>query len=163
MAVTAQEKELTRAQPVQKSVSRTLMNLSGRTLIYAILILRHLFHRAGCGWFPHPSSRAETFNSRPPGSRRISSIITVISIGDRPVPLVHQQLYCHLSWSYRFQLCGLHLRQTLPAGCPVRLHAQDADDPGRGSDPQLPDPQRGPLFGGNNIWGKGIGYGLYWD
>jgi ABC-type glycerol-3-phosphate transport system permease component len=67
MAVTAQEKELTRAQPVQKSVSRTLMNLSGRTLVYAILILGAiLFIAPGCGWSPLSfQPRGDIFNWPP--------------------------------------------------------------------------------------------------
>ena len=67
MAVTAQEKELTRAQPVQKSVSRTLMNLSGRTLIYAILILGAIPFIAPWLWMVSASfqPRATLFNWPP--------------------------------------------------------------------------------------------------
>jgi multiple sugar transport system permease protein len=67
VAVTAQEKELTRAQPVQKPVSKTLLNLSGRTLVYAVLILGAILFMAPWLWMVSASfqPRGDIFNWPP--------------------------------------------------------------------------------------------------
>ena len=67
MAVTAQEKELTQAKDIQKSGTKGLMNLSGRSLVYLILIVGAILFTAPWVWMVSASfqPRGDIFNWPP--------------------------------------------------------------------------------------------------
>jgi multiple sugar transport system permease protein len=67
MAVTAQEKEMTGVRPVQKTNARWMLNLSGRGLVYLILIVGAILFTAPWVWMVSASfqPRGDIFNWPP--------------------------------------------------------------------------------------------------